>query len=129
MRKINKKTIYLGLTILVLVILSIGLYFYIQYKRLQAEIVIPSTTSNQKPLLQRVSDLTNLPQGEEPEYVRITDINKAKNQPFLVGAKNGDIILLYKKAKLAVLYDPVANRIIQTGPLVLATGAANLNSK
>ena len=42
-----------------------------------------------------------------------------KGQTFFVQARNGDKVLIYSKAQEAILYDPVANKIVSVGPISL----------
>lgn len=95
-------------------------YFLIQNKRLKKTIL----ETNFKQLdsrefsFEEVAKLTKLPTDEQPTIVRIKDAERAKAQVFFQKAKDGDIVLLYKKAKLAVLYDPVEKIILESGPLI-----------
>ena len=56
--------------------------------------------------------------------MRIKDAERAKAQPFFKKAKDGDVVLLYKKSKYAVLYDPVAKRILEAGALIEASASS-----
>lgn len=49
-----------------------------------------------------------------PAILAVTDETKA-NQPFLDIAKNGDKVLLYYKARQAILFRPTGNEIIRKG--------------
>lgn len=115
--------------VLIIIVLLSGAYFYIQYQRVKRELaettaVVPQ---NKKGIfIDEVAKLIPLPRDEEPTLIRINDAERAKNQPFFFNAKDGDVALLYKKAKRAILYDPVAKRIIQAGPLVEASVSASL---
>ena len=59
-----------------------------------------------------VGKLMVLPE-EQPTIATVTDIEQLKDQPFFVNAKKGDIVLIYTKAKKAILYDPVSNKIVE----------------
>ena len=65
----------------------------------------------------RVSKLIILPEGEQPTLAVVTDPEKLKDQPFFAHAKKGDKILIYPNAKKAILYDPVADKIIEVAPV------------
>lgn len=70
-----------------------------------------------KALIDKVGALMVLPTGEEPVVATVTDPEKLKQQVFFTQAKKGDKVLIYSKAQKAILYDPVANKIIEVAPL------------
>jgi len=49
----------------------------------------------------------------------VSDISKLQGQAFFASAKNGDKVLIYSKAKQAILYDPLANKIVKVSSLNL----------
>ena len=53
-----------------------------------------------------------LPTDEEPTIATVSDLEKLKDQPFFKDAKEGDTVLIYDKAAKIILYDPVANKIV-----------------
>ncbi len=72
--------------------------------------------------LAKVGRLIELPRDEEPTLATVTDKSKLTD-PFLSHAENGDKVLIYYKAKKAIIYRPGSNKIIQVGPLLLDPGA------
>jgi len=55
---------------------------------------------------------------ETPTMATITDIEALKKeQPFYDGASNGDIILIFVKAKQGFVYDPQKDLIVKVGPV------------
>lgn len=64
-----------------------------------------------------VGRLIVLPEGETPTLATVTDQEKLRSQPFFALAKNGDKVLIYTNAKKAILYDLVANKIVEVAPL------------
>ncbi|MDO8560360.1 MAG: hypothetical protein Q7S23_05015 [bacterium] len=107
-----------------------SLYFYSQWgaaktkiRRLQAEISDvrqnPGKAAREETvsLLQRVGKLIVLPEGEEPTVATVNDPERLKVQPFFAKAKQGDKVLIYTNAKKAILYDPVANIIVEVAPV------------
>lgn len=103
-------------------------YFYYQYQKVQQQLTNPSlfTKEETRRLVEQVSRLIELPDNEEPTIATISDIEKLKNQPFFAKAKMGDKVLIYTNAKKAILYDPVANKIIEVAPVNI--GSNNTSS-
>lgn len=115
-----KKSQYLttALIILVLLVAGVGYYFYNQYRNAQSILKNPNLVVEKqtKELVDKVSLLMVLPK-ETPTIATVTDITKLKNQPFFANAKNGDKVLIYTTARKAILYDPVANKIVDVEPV------------
>lgn len=51
---------------------------------------------------------------EQPSIETITDLSLLKDKPFFINAEIGDKVLIYEKAKLAILYRPSKDIIIKT---------------
>lgn len=77
-----------------------------------------------KSLVAKVGQLVLLPEGETPTVATVTDINQVKNQPFFQNAQNGDKVLVYPKAKKAILYRPSIERVIDMAPVNIGTTSA-----
>lgn len=73
-------------------------------------------------LVAEVGKLITLPSDEKPTVATITDVEKLKDQPFFVNAKNGDKVLIYTNAKKAILYRSEEKKIIEVG-------AVNINQQ
>lgn len=119
----TKIAVILGLLFILLASFSIPYFFYQKYREAEQLVrdypIKPDIGKNA--ILERINRLTNIPPNESPQIVKILDAQRARDQPFFAGAKNGDIILIYSQAQKAILYDPVADKIIQEGPLVVRT--------
>ncbi len=92
---------------------------YIKYQKAQ-DIIKSSAIAGQvevQDLVKKVSRLILLPENEIPTVATVSDLNKLKNQPFFQNSHNGDKLLIFAKAKLAILYSPQADKIINVGPL------------
>lgn len=76
-----------------------------------------TTISDTDKLIKQVSKLTVLP-DETPIISTLVDKAKA-NQPFLANAAEGDKILVYPKAKLAIVWRPSTKKIINLGNIQL----------
>ncbi|NTU66873.1 MAG: LytR C-terminal domain-containing protein [Candidatus Moranbacteria bacterium] len=107
------------LTILILVGLAgTSIYYFRQYKKIKEN---PNSIAQEetKAITEKLSKIMDLPQGEDPTLATVSDRDKLKEQEFFKNAENGDKILIYAGAKQAILYRPVANKIIQVAPLIM----------
>ncbi len=75
-------------------------------------------------LIDRVGRLIILPEGETPTIATVSDPEKLRNQPFFAKAKVGDKVLIYTNAKKAILYDPLADRILEVAPVNIGASEA-----
>ena len=74
-------------------------------------------------LVAHVGTLILLPQGEVPTVATVTDLEALKGQAFFEHASLGDKVLMYPKAREAVLYDPREDKVIQVAPLTVSAPA------
>lgn len=111
MQHILGNKVYLGLAgAVIIAALAIAGYFGYQYFQ-------PKPTTDVQKLVAEVGKLIDLPTGEDPTLATVTDVEKLKDQPFFQKAKNGNVVLIYAKAKKAILYDPVLKKIVEVAPL------------
>jgi hypothetical protein len=125
-KEFSKKTVLIAVIILLLIIVAPSFYFYNKYQKLKLAVSKPALlakTEIQK-LVEKVGKLIVLPKDEDPTLYTVTEIEKINNQLFFKNAKNGDKVLIYSKARKAILYDPQANKIVEVGPLVIPTVSA-----
>lgn len=106
-------------SIIVFTAIGTSIYFYSKYKTSQGNVA--GTSDETKSLTQRVGKLIDIPTDEDPAVATVNDVTKLRDQPFFAKAKNGDKVLVFAKAKKAILYDPIANKIIEVGPVTLPT--------
>lgn len=126
---LKKVGIFLLFTIvLICTILGIGtgIYFYSKYKTTAQELRNIQLTpgADAQSIIDKVSKLIAVPEDEQPTIATVTDLERLKNQPFFAKAKIGDRVLIYTKNKKAILFDPVENKILEVGPLILPTEAS-----
>ena len=69
-------------------------------------------------LVARVGQLIVLP-DETPTVATVTDPEQLQERPFFANAKKGDKVLIYTTARKAILYDPVAHKIIEVAPVTI----------
>lgn len=118
--KVTKKSMMPRLFFIVIIalLIAIGLavYFYSQVIQLKKN---PQAIAQQEVqrLVEQVSQLIVLPEGETPTIATVSDPEKLKDQPFFAKAQKGDRVLIYTNAKKAILYSPTANKIVEVAPI------------
>lgn len=115
----RKAILYAVLSVITIASLAGAVYFYLQYQQAQLALKNPTLAAQTEAasLISRVGKLIDLPASEQPTIATVSDINKLKDQAFFSHAKNGDKVLIYTKAKKAILYDPVADKIVEVAPV------------
>jgi LPS O-antigen subunit length determinant protein (WzzB/FepE family) len=103
-----------------------SLYFYNQYRQAQEKLQNPQINAKEeiKRIIEKVSRLMVLPEGEEPTVATVSDVEKLKSQPFFVKAQNGDKVLIFTAAKKAILYRPSLNKIVDIAPINVGQDAS-----
>jgi hypothetical protein len=98
-----------------LVILSLAgasFYFYHQYKKASLSVLSQNNQSEAEKLVSEIKNFMELPE-ETPTLATVTDVTQARVQPFFAKAENGDKVLIFLKAKRAILYRPSIKKIIE----------------
>lgn len=75
--------------------------------------------SEVKRLTDAVGKLYQLPADETPIVGKVKDKEKLKDQPFFKNAQNNDDLLIYQKAKIAIVYRDTESKLINVGPIAL----------
>lgn len=122
-------TTWQKIAIVVGVVLVVGAlvaatYFYMQLQNLKKN---PNAESDAeiKKLTEQVRKFYDLPTDETPTVATVSDKSKVADQPFFAKADNGDKILIYRKNKLAILFRPSQNKLINVGPIDLDAVSGN----
>jgi len=63
-------------------------------------------------IVNEISTVVELPQGETPSLATVSDASLLSEQPFFKNAKNGDVVLFYNESKKAILYRPTTKKVI-----------------
>ena len=94
-------------------------YFYKQYEKIKKN---PNLVAQEevKNLVTQVGQLMVLPVDEVPSVATVVDKDKLKDQPFFKNTVKDDKILIYTKAKKAILYRPSTHKIIEFAPLAIS---------
>lgn len=114
-------------------VLLIGWNINSQYKlkqaqtQLEKQIEDPQAEAKKQTeeLLKKISQVMVLPADEEPTIATVSDLSKLSQQEFFKNAQLGDKVIIYYKAKKAILYRPFENKIIELAPLVGDSVPAN----
>ncbi len=112
-----------ALLIVIVILAGVAFYFYRQYDSLKSnpEAASADAADEVDRLVKEVSKYMVLP-DETPTVATVTDISKLQNQAFFAKAKNGDKVLIFSEAKRAVIYDPVAKKIVEVAPINIGGG-------
>jgi hypothetical protein len=117
-RLFGKTYIRIILIIIVLAAIAFPVYFYIQSKSVNKKQQSEQVFGNQTDLLlEKVSAFIELPKDESPAIATVSDKSKLESQAFFANAQNGDKVLIYAKAKKAILYRPSTNKVIEMAPV------------
>lgn len=103
---IQKNALYLFLFLIFVVIFLTFLLF--KFVILNKE----KTKTESEILVEKVSEIMFLPNGDIPSIATVTEPEKLQNQIFFENSKKGDKVLIYSKQNKAILYDPVAHKIV-----------------
>lgn len=114
-KKSPAKRFLIPATLLIVLTFSSAVYFLNKQNTKNSEKI--EGRSEVQVLIDEVSKLIALPTDEEPTIATVSDPAVLKNQQFFAQAKAGDKVLIYAKAKKAILYDPIAKKIIEVAPL------------
>ena len=103
--------------LLFVVVICLVLFFVFKDKILSKNTEDVLLNKEVKTLTQRVGEHIFLPEGEVPTIATVSDPEALRGQTFFVDAKKGDKVLIFPNAKKAILYDPIADKIITIAPL------------
>jgi hypothetical protein len=118
--KRDKKTTILIALVVILIIALLGVagFFAKGYYELRQN---PNKVAEDetKRLIEKVGKLYQLPGDETPVIAKVQDKEKLKDQPFFKNAENGDQLLIYQGAKMAIIYREKDNKLINVGPVAM----------
>lgn len=117
-----KKIVFAAFLIGVLAVVAAGAFYYFGIYQKEQELknnpTLASDRENQK-VIAAVGKLIKLP-NETPSVATVSDITKLRDQTLFHNAQNGDKVLIFDKAKRAIVYRPSENLIIEIGNVVVA---------
>lgn len=115
-RMSSNALIIVSCALVIVVLAGLSGFLYWQNNKLKANPTANSETTAKK-LVEKVGKVYSLPKGEQPTVATIKDVKQLKGQAFFDGAQNGDAVLVYTKAKLAILYREKEDKVIKVGPV------------
>lgn len=121
----DKRPVVIAFVILALLAVGgsgAGIYYYSEYQKLSLRTKNPQAEI--KEVVEKVGKLIELPEGEEPTVATVQDAERIRNQPFFSKAQNGYRVILYTNARLAILFDEQANKLINVGSINVGTPSA-----
>ncbi len=77
-----------------------------------------------KDIVAEVSKVIVLPTDEVPSLATVADPEKLADQPFFAHALTGDVVIVYAKAKRAILWRPSTKQVVEVSPLNLPEDAS-----
>lgn len=121
MAGMKKSTLYtlIAGAVIVLLLVASGTLFW-KYRQLKTN-PNAANEATSKRVLASLGEHYQLPTGEEPTIAQVQDKSKLDGQEFYKHAQNGDYIIIYSKAKTALLYRESLNKIINVGPVSFNT--------
>lgn len=116
--KSNKQFIVVVIYALILLLaLSAAGYFFVRYTQVNKKYSAIPDIKNQQTLAS-VGKIIDLPKDETPSLYEVKDKDKLATtqaaKDFFDKAANGDVIIVYQKANVAVIYRPKDNKVIKT---------------
>ncbi len=99
----------LVMIILALLVGAGGMYAFVNFKQ-------PGSGNEFEQVQSYIGGFMELP-VEVPQFATVSDVTKLRNQTFFAKAQNGDKVLIYPVAHMAILYRPSTKKIISVGPI------------
>jgi hypothetical protein len=113
-RKIGKNTLILYLVVAgVLALFAVGIGSYMHARTIRMNDPVYETQS----LVAAVGKHMALPQDEVPTIATVSDPSALKSEAFFTGAQVGDKVLMYLKARKAILYRRSEDKVLQVAPI------------
>lgn len=115
---------FIVITIFVVVVLGATYYFKFRVSSNTTEeaFALPTpgsakATQDLNETLSAIDKLMELPKGDQPSLATVADKDQLKDEPFFDPSQNGDKVVIFPKAQLAILYRPSSNKIVSVSPI------------
>lgn len=106
----SKKWLIVGAVVVALLLATAGHFFW-QYLALKNDPAVANKETIAR-VTDQVGDILQVPADEEPQVAQVTEPDKLKAQPFFAGVQKDDYLIVYQKAKLAILYREKDRKLI-----------------
>jgi hypothetical protein len=116
-RLLTPKALMIGAAVLIVVLAAVSGFLFWKYMGAKNDSGSEVTSEESQRVIERVSELYVLPENEEPTVAQVKDKTQLADQPFFDVAKDGDYVLIYQKAKTALLYRESVNKLVKVGPV------------
>lgn len=113
-RKGRQRLLYVGIFLLVSVCIATSVLWWFVQKRSAPDLNEVSVIKS------LVGELFVLPVDEEPALFTVTDKRQVTTE-FLKVSENGDKVLVYQKNKRIIIYRPSIDKIVDVGPVSIAS--------
>lgn len=104
-----------GGALIVVLVATSGFLFW-QYRSLSNGDDEAADAVSQR-IIDKVDGLYLVPEGEDPTVAEIRDKSKLKDQAFFNNAQNGDYLLVYEQAGIALIYRESAGKLVNASPV------------
>lgn len=120
-KSLPTKAYLIGAIVVIVILAALSGFLFWKYASVKNDGSADTKQAEQtsKRIIGRVGEIYQLPTGEEPTVAQVQDKSKLTGQTFFEDAATGDYILVYKKAKLALLYREDIHKLINVGPINL----------
>lgn len=140
--KKRKQIIYTFITVVILALVSVGVWYIFdlrtevaslqsslnqsntELEELKKDIVTDPNSAVSRlqqqqnaSILEEIATVYALPDDETPTIATVQDITKLTDQPFFEGAENGDILVVFDASSQALLYRPSTKQLVKVGPI------------
>ena len=120
--KLAVKKAHIIIVLLILALAGGGYAGYAKYDDLKKEnqrLSNPQEAAKSEAdrIKKEIASLIEVPNDEEPTIATVVDPAKLGDQAFFSKAQKDDRVIIYAKAKKAILYRPSTNKIIEVAPL------------
>jgi len=116
-RFIGKSLVWL-IAIIIVIIAALGVWSYRTGRIFKKpEPTTTQTEDSNTEIITKVAALMELPADELPSIATVTDKEKLADEEFFTRAELNDKLLIYPDSKLAIIYRPSTNKIVNVAPL------------
>jgi ribosomal protein S24E len=104
----------------VVLTLGVAVWLFAQNRTLQRKADSVKSSEKSSPtndeIAKKVASVYDAP-NEKPSVALVADKSKLPNEPFFQNAKQGDYVLIYPSAKIALIYRLPEKKVVNIGPI------------